>query len=104
MADTPQVRVEATPNPNSLKFSADRVLWEGRAQTFSSPDQALTFPLARRLLELGGVKSVFFLRDFVTVTREAGASWEPIAPAVESLLREHLAGTGRPSPPDPLSQ
>lgn len=92
MANPPQIRVEATPNPNSLKFSADRVLWEGRAQTFSSPDQALTFPLARRLLEVPGVKSVFFLRDFVTVTREAGASWEPIAHEVESLLRAHFTG------------
>ncbi len=94
MADAPQIRVEATPNPNSLKFSADQVLWEGRAQTFSSADQALSFPLARRLLEVPGVKSVFFLRDFVTVSREAGASWEPIAPKVESLLRAHLNETG----------
>ena len=91
MNDPLTVRAEATPNPNSLKFTANRILWEGRAQTFSSPDQALTAPLARKLLAIPGVKSVFFLRDFVTITREPGAGWEPIAAAVEQQLREHLA-------------
>ncbi len=90
MAEALQIRVEATPNPNSLKFSANRAVWQGRAQTFSSPDQALMVPLARDLLAVPGVKSVFFLRDFVTVTRESGSAWEPIIGQVESLLRTHL--------------
>ena len=93
MAETPGPRVEATPNPNSLKFTADRVLWEGRAQTFSDPAQAFASPLARELLGVAGVSSVFFLRDFVTVTREAGAPWEPIVARVEEILRQHLGGT-----------
>ena len=93
MADELQVRVEPTPNPNSLKFSTNRTLWEGRAQTFSDPAQALTSPLARALLEVPGVKSVFFLRDFATVSREPSASWEPIAQDVERILREHFGGS-----------
>jgi NFU1 iron-sulfur cluster scaffold homolog, mitochondrial len=91
MAEPLQIRVEATPNPNSLKFSANRTLWEGRAQTFTSPDQALMSPLARELLAVPGVKSVFFLRDFVTISRDPGAEWEPIASQVESVLRARLA-------------
>ena len=91
MAEPLQIRVEATPNPNSLKFSVNRTIWEGRAQTFSSPEQALTSPLARDLLAVPGVKNVFFLRDFVTISREPGAAWEPIAAQVEGILRGHLA-------------
>lgn len=94
MAEPIEIRVEGTPNPNSLKFSAGRPLWEGRAQTFSSPEQAFAFPLARRLLAIKGVKNVFFLRDFVTVSRESGAGWESIAEAVRTALREHLAESG----------
>ena len=90
MADPLTVRVEATPNPNSLKFSTNRTLWEGRAQTFSSPEQAVMSPLARDLLAVPGVKSVFFLRDFLSVSREAGAPWEPIAERVEAILRQHF--------------
>jgi hypothetical protein len=91
MAEPLQIRVEATPNPNSLKFSANRTVWEGRAQTFNSADEALMSPLAQRLLAVPGVKSVFFLRDFVTISREPGAEWEPIAAQVEAVLRGHLA-------------
>ena len=90
MAEPLQIRVEETPNPNSLKISVNRMIWEGRAQTFSSPEQALTSPLARDLLAVPGVKSVFFLRDFVTISREPGAAWESIAPQVETILRGHL--------------
>jgi hypothetical protein len=94
MADAPLIRVDATPNPNSLKFTADRVLWEGRAQTFSDPAQAFAAPLAREILGVPGVKSVFFLRDFVTVTREPQADWEPIAAAVNDALHRHLGESG----------
>jgi hypothetical protein len=90
MAADFDVRVEQTPNPNSLKFTANRTIWEGRAQTFNSPDEALTVPLARRLLEIPGVKSVFFLRDFVSVTREPDADWSPIAEQAEAALRAHF--------------
>jgi hypothetical protein len=92
MTEPLTVRVEATPNPNSLKFSTNRTVWEGRAQTFHSPEQAFAQPLARALLAVSGVKNVFFLRDFVTVSREPGADWQPIAAAVEAALREHLGG------------
>jgi hypothetical protein len=90
MAEPLQIRVEATPNPNALKISVNRAMWEGRAQTFSTPEQAVTSPLARDLLAVPGVKSVFFLRDFVTISRESGVAWEPIVAQVETVLRGHL--------------
>jgi hypothetical protein len=90
MAEELQIRIEATPNPQSLKFSLNRTVWEGRAQTFSDASQAFASPLARQLLAVAGVKSVFFLRDFVTISREPGALWETIAPEVERILRDNL--------------
>lgn len=87
-----QIRADPTPNPNSLKFAVNRTLWEGRAQTFSDAMQAFASPLARDLLGIEGVKSVFLLRDFVTVSRTPGASWEPIVAQVETVLRRHLGG------------
>ena len=90
MADDLDIRIEPTPNPLSLKFSLNRTVWEGRAQTFSDPTQAFASPVARELLGVPGVKSVFFLRDFVTISREPDAPWENIAPEVERVLREHF--------------
>ena len=94
MSSPGRVRVEQTPNPNSLKFTADRELWSGRARTVSSPDEAFGLPLAARLLAIPGVRSVFFLRDFVTVSRAPDAEWEPIATAAVQAIEEHLAGEG----------
>ena len=93
MADDLEIRIEATPNPQSLKFTLNRTVWEGRAQTFSDATQAFASPLARELLETTGVKSVFFLRDFVTISREPSIPWETIAPEVERVLREHFGQT-----------
>jgi hypothetical protein len=33
---------------------------------------------------------VFGVNDFVTVTKEPGASWEDLTPAVLAALEEHL--------------
>ena len=86
MTQQVSVRVEATPNPNARKFTLDRELWPGRARTVNSPDEALGLPLAARLLAIPGVKSLFFLRDFITVTREPDADWEPITAAVHQAI------------------
>jgi len=90
MTDALEIRPERTPNPNALKFSTNRTLWEGRPQTFTDPVQAFAFPLARDPLALPGVKGVFFLRDFVTVNREPDADWKAIAVAVERTIRQHV--------------
>lgn len=86
------VRVEQTPNPNALKFSTNRTLAEGRAQTYASAEQAMLSPLAGALLRIDGVKRVFFLRDFASVTRADGAAWEPIVEGVQAALAQHFEG------------
>lgn len=94
MTDAPRIRVEATPNPDAMKFTAPRELWQGRPLTVSDSLQAFAFPLAGRLLRIEGVRGLFFLRDFVTVTRTAGADWQPITGQVEQVLVEHLTTEG----------
>lgn len=88
--DEVHVDVQPTPNVNALKFVTNRRLTEGRSQTFTSLAQAAADPLAGALLALPGVRQVFVLNDFITVTRESGADWMQIAPQAEALIREHL--------------
>jgi hypothetical protein len=86
-----QLTVQPTPNVNAMKFVTNRRVTEGRSQTFTDPNTA-TSPLARELLDIAGVRQVFFLNDFITVTRQDGAAWETIVPQAEALIRQHLAG------------
>jgi hypothetical protein len=83
--------VQATPNANALKFVINRRMTEGRSQTFTDQSTASS-PLARDLLEIAGVRQVFFLNDFITVTRHEGVEWDAVVPRAEALIRQHLGG------------
>ncbi|MER3456026.1 MAG: hypothetical protein C4304_03915 [candidate division GAL15 bacterium] len=88
---TVRIEVQPTPNVHALKFTLDRRLTQGRSETYTSREQASASPLAQRLLSIPGVRMVFLLNDFVTITREPDADWERIVPEVERVLREHLS-------------
>jgi hypothetical protein len=47
-------------------------------------------PFAQAVFAVPGVVNLFGVNDFVTVTREPGASWDPIIAAVEAAAAEHL--------------
>lgn len=83
------VTVQPTPNLNALKFVTNRRLTEGRSQTFTDAVTAAA-PLARELLGIPGVRQVFFLNDFITITRTEGTDWDAVVPQAESLIRQHL--------------
>lgn len=91
MSDPFQLTVQPTPNVNALKFVTNRRMTEGRSQTFTDPNTT-TSPLARDLLAITGVRQVFFLNDFITITRHEGVEWDAVAPRAEALIRQHLAG------------
>ena len=91
MPEPLQVSVQPTPNENALKFVTNRRVTEGRSQTFTDPSTAAS-PLARELLGISGVRQVFFLNDFITITRHAGVEWDQVVSRAEALIRTHLAG------------
>jgi hypothetical protein len=84
------IDVQPTPNVNALKFLTNRRLTEGRSQTFRSEADAGAAPLAAALLRIPGVVQVFFLNDFITITRDPATDWMAIAEEAERRIREHL--------------
>ena len=56
----------------------------------SNADQAAAIPFAAEVFAAGGVASVFGVNDFVTITRQPGADWEPIIAAVQAAAAAHL--------------
>ena len=91
MSDPLQLTVQPTPNVNALKFVTNRRMTEGRSQTFTDPSTASS-PLARDLLAIAGVRQVFLLNDFITITRHEGIEWDAVVPRAEALIRQHLSG------------
>jgi hypothetical protein len=85
-----QVQPEPTPNPNALKFTLDRPSTDGGSQTFRAGSDPASSPLGARLFALDGVTNVFLTANFVSVTKEDGATWDALAPQVVTAIQDHF--------------
>ena len=77
------VTIANTPNPNALKFTVGVPVGGPATFTAASGDD---HPVAREVLAVAGVVSMFMTADFVTVTKEPEGDWSTIAPAVQAIL------------------
>ena len=80
---------DPTPNPNAYKFTLDRPVTQGGSQSFANPEQAAAHPLAARLFAIAGVKALFFLNNFITVTRDPAYSWDALVPEIVDAIQDH---------------
>ncbi len=71
-----------------MKFTLDTQLEAMFNAT--SAEAAVDIPFAAEVFAAGGVSTVFGVNDFVTVTRQPGADWEPIIAAVNAAAAAHL--------------
>jgi NFU1 iron-sulfur cluster scaffold homolog, mitochondrial len=86
----PRIEVAQTPNPNALKFNLDHKLLESGSRSYATRFEAMDDPLATAIFAIPGVQSLFYMADFITVTKDPGAAWEGIVRAVETAIRDHL--------------
>ena len=82
------IQTEATPNPATLKFIPGRTVLDTGTMEFANREAASRSPLAERLFDVQGVKSVFYGADFVTVTKADG-DWQHLKPAILGAIMEH---------------
>ena len=79
--------LEANPNPNSLKFVANFMLLPaGVSHDFPSKDSAEKAPLASELFDYDFVDRVFYMSNFITVTKKEEVEWVEI----RNTLKEHI--------------
>jgi hypothetical protein len=76
-----------TPNPNAMKFTLDTTL---PAMINADAGTNADDPFVAAVVGLPGVANLFGVNDFVTVTRVAGAEWDPIVAGVQAAAAEHL--------------
>jgi hypothetical protein len=77
-----------SPNPNALRFQLDVTL--PGTLSFNSSADATADPFATEVFAAPGVVAIFGVNDFVTVTRQPDAEWDPIVEAVQAAAAEHL--------------
>ncbi len=85
---------EQTPNPESLKFVTNRMLYRGTAD-FREEELAREWsPLATALFELPYVKGVYICNNFVTVTKELNYAWEDIMLKLKEFIKGYVEEGG----------
>ena len=77
-----------TPNPNALKFTLDVPL--ASTMNVKSAQAAVGDKFAEAVFDAGGVASLFGINNFITVTREPDAHWDPIIDAVCAAAEAYL--------------
>ncbi|MFN8416487.1 MAG: NifU family protein [Cytophagaceae bacterium] len=85
-----EIYLEATPNPNTLKFVTDKNLVPEGSVDFASPSSAESCPMVLDLFRFDFVRRVFMAANFVTVTKADGIDWIEVQNMIRSVIKGYL--------------
>ncbi len=81
---------EQTPNPESMKFVTNRMLYRGTADFRTDVLAKEWSPIATELFDMPFVKGVYVCNNFVTVTKEMNYQWEDIKPRIKDFVKKYV--------------
>jgi NFU1 iron-sulfur cluster scaffold homolog, mitochondrial len=84
------IYTEMTPNPETMKFVANKLLYPGKSIDFPDVESAKASPLAIELFGFPFIKSVFIASNFVTLTKINETDWNDVIPTIRQFLKEYL--------------
>jgi Fe-S cluster biogenesis protein NfuA len=84
------IYTEMTPNPETMKFVANKLLYPGKSIDFPDESTAEPSPLAKELFAFPFIRSVFIASNFVTLTKTPDTQWEDVIPSIREFLKQYL--------------
>jgi NFU1 iron-sulfur cluster scaffold homolog, mitochondrial len=84
------IRIQPTPNPNALKFLANRSVKTTGKATFAKPSDAFGIRLAEDLFRIEGVRQLHFFENVVTVTYADDSDSDTLQLEVKAVLQSRL--------------
>jgi hypothetical protein len=84
------IYTEMTPNPETMKFVANKLLYPGKSIDFPDVESAKPSPLAIELFGFPFIKAVFIASNFVTLTKTPETEWNDVIPTIRQFLKEYL--------------
>ncbi len=85
---------EQTPNPETLKYVANCLIYRGIADFREKELAEQWSPMANSLMELPYVKSVYLNNNFVTITKEMNYEWNDIMLRLKSFIKDFVESGG----------
>lgn len=84
------IYTEMTPNPETMKFVANKLLYPGKSIDFPDVESAKPSPLAMELFGFPFIKAVFIASNFVTLTKNPETDWNDVNATIRQFLKEYL--------------
>ena len=84
------IYTEMTPNPETMKFVANKLLYPGKSIDFPDVESAKPSPLAIEFFGFPFIKAVFIASNFVTLTKTPDTDWNDVIPTIRQFLKEYL--------------
>lgn len=89
------IYTEMTPNPETMKFVANKLLYPGKSIDFQDESTASPSPLAKELFSFPFIKSVFIASNFITLTKTVDTDdWQDVIPTIKQFLKDYLENGG----------
>jgi Fe-S cluster biogenesis protein NfuA len=91
------IQTEQTPNPDSLKFIAERVISSIGTEEFQkSKINDVSNSFIKELLGFKGVELILLSQNFLSVKKTKDASWDELKPMVISHLNDYFEKNSEP--------
>ena len=84
------VSVEPTPSPNTMKFTLNKELPQGKSHNYKKDNSAEGPQYVQDIFKIEGVKGVYHVADFLAVERNAKVDWQSILPKVREVFGEEV--------------
>ncbi|PTE43513.1 conserved virulence factor C family protein [Staphylococcus equorum] len=91
------VRVEPTPSPNTMKIVLSEKREDNKSNTYTAVAEEQPH-FINDLLAIEGVKSIFYVMDFLAVDKKPKFDWEDVLPNVTATLNEDQEEISEPVP------
>lgn len=83
------VRAEVTPNPNALKFTTDKMIFQGTKSISVMPGDTSEHDIMNDLMKIDGVDNVFGYQNFITVNKHGDIDWDNLTPDVLKIFETY---------------
>ena len=79
------VAISETPNHNTMKISLSEPRQDNSSTTYTSAKEGQP-ELINRIFHIDGVKSIFYVLDFMSVDNEDDANWDDLLPQIQAAF------------------
>lgn len=84
------IYAESTPNPEVMKFVANKRLVESGKYEFRNAEEAINAPLAQVLFDFPFISQVFITSNYISISKFNVISWEEVILELREFIKSYL--------------